>query len=209
MTPSCRRLNCTRWRAGTRFISWAAFHDAFCLRLRQTTCIPRMSSCLHCVGMATITNFTSTSHRSHFHRPYSFHREVGANLARPHPRDVFRAANSVVESGTSATEAVIQANSAWEKKHIRTMVPPTCAVDLESFEKHTKNEATTSEPRGTCHCSVACTARTFVFGACYITSVFYHTIDQYGILHRKRWKGARSVFGNVLKAVLNGDPLTD
>ncbi|CAM9793203.1 unnamed protein product, partial [Laminaria digitata] len=60
-------------------------------------------------------------------------REVGAILARPHRRDQLRAAMSLVESGTSATDAVTKATSAWGKRFTRTAVSQTVIEDLNAF----------------------------------------------------------------------------
>lgn len=77
--------------------------------------------------------FSSASHCFHFQLAFSFHREVGAIFARPHQRDQFRAATSLVESGTSAEDAVVQAKSAWGRRYTRTTTSPTVDADLEAF----------------------------------------------------------------------------
>ena len=56
-------------------------------------------------------------------------------LAAPGCYNNLGAANSLVESGISATEVVIEAKSTWGKRYSRTMVSPTVVAELEAFEK--------------------------------------------------------------------------
>lgn len=56
--------------------------------------------------------------------------EVGDAICEPHERDVFRVVNSLVESGSTAKDALITARSASNKKHIRTSHPPNMGQRL-------------------------------------------------------------------------------
>lgn len=59
-------------------------------------------------------------------------------ICRPHKRDQLRCAMSLVESGSTAEDAVTAAVGAWGKKYTRTTTPPSVADDLEAWLKKYK-----------------------------------------------------------------------
>ena len=60
-------------------------------------------------------------------------RQMGDVFCEPHERDVFRVMNSLVESGSSVGEALVQARSSGNKKHIRTSHPSNLEQRLKGI----------------------------------------------------------------------------
>lgn len=68
---------------------------------------------------------------------------VGDVVCVRHERDVFRVMTSLVQSGSTAADAAVQARSDWNKKHFRTSHPPDMGRRLKELrdEFQTKSDA--------------------------------------------------------------------
>lgn len=70
---------------------------------------------------------------------FSFCRELGAIVATPYERDVFRCAMRLVEGGFSSKEALEMALGPWGKRFIRTSTPLDIDARIASWlDKHSK-----------------------------------------------------------------------